>query len=326
MRNASINKYLSKKPCVICSADTHIEVMNEAAALTGKFYPGELLSEYMAPLDVLKFEASVRSVFSLPPLIMPVNKLYAEGYAAVYFEEILGRFFAVAAFYKNLQECEKDTYDDDSSSASLSPFIGRLIEDLVNIPDKSYAYREDIGMFRAADITERAVRDISENSRFFDCDVTFENAPDPGGEAVFTGIGLHSFLKAIALIMYAVNDLSADRKVTVSVTFAGKVPQVTFKTVTKRTKAPARTVDSLSEAVPSAGAALTLCDYIAGCSGFKLSVLCRASGEVSLSLYKNYTEPPEAELKCPDMLEGYDDGIKSAVDVFEYCTKSGAKQ
>lgn len=326
MKNAAISRYLSNKPCVICSADTRIESANDAAVRTGKLLVGDTLSANMSPLDVLKFEASVKSVFSQPTIIIPVSIPYTNGVAAVYFEEIMGRYFAIVAFFKNFSECESSVAADDTRKQPEAPFLEMLIEDLIQIPDKSFSRRTDVGMFRAADLAERAVRDIAGSSTFFDCDVSFECSPLLRNDVSFSGIGLPSFLKAVSLIMYAVNDLSSDRKMTVYTSSAGSEPQLSFKTFTKRTVTPARNADALATQVPSVGAALALSNYIAGCSGFRISAKCDADGIATVTFWKNYAHIPGLEFKCRDCCEDYEYGISEAVRLLDGFTELNTQQ
>ncbi len=313
MRESAVNRYLSETPCALCTLGTLIEAVNQAAAATGKLIPGSLLSEHMAPLDILKFEAAAKSVFPLPPLVFPVDVLYGKGAAAAFFEEIFGKYFAVTVFYKSQEECEKDLSLIHQRQAKAHPFIGRLVEDLINVPEENFAKKCDVGAFSTPELTRRTVEDLLEELEFLDCDVSF-NIRQSARDAI--GIGPDSFMKALSLLLYAANDLSCDRRISVEVSVRGNVPTVAVRTRTERTKAPVNCTDALISEVPTVGAALDLCGYVAGCSGFALSARCSEYGDVSLSLIRDAHPIPDMEFRCRDRWAGYNRSLSEAVELF----------
>ena len=321
MRDSAVSRYLSDTPCALCTPGTLIEAVNEAASAMGKLVPGSLLSEHMAPLDILKFEAAAKSVFTLPPLVFPTDVLYPKGAAAAFFEEIFGKYFAVTVFYRSLEKCQKDISLTDQRKAKALPFVNRLIEDLVNIPEENFAKRFDVGAFRTPELTRRTIGDLMEELVFLDCDVSFsiqQSAPDTD-----IGIGPGSFMKALSLLLYAANDLSCERRISVEVSVRGTVPTVTVRTRTERTKAPVNCTDALISEVPSVGAALDLCGYVAGCSGFVLSARCSEYGEVSLSLTRDSRPIPELGFRCRDEWADYGRCLAEAAELFRTFCRSG---
>lgn len=317
MREIASDKYLSQKPCVLCSRGLCIEALNPPAEKTGKLFPKVSLAGELSPVDMLMYEAASRSIFPCRPLIVSSDTVYTGGAAVIFFEELLGKYFSLVLFCKSREEAESEAEGGAVKTAALQPMIRRLIDDLLLIPDEGFGLRDDVGMFPAMETAVRTVKDIAENSSFFDCRLFFDEGFSHERDFTFAGITLQNYMKAIALLMYCINELSQSRILSFGFFREGEETGIFFETHTDIRDIGVRSADELALRAPSVDTALMLCDYISACSGFKLSVHTFEDKRVSFKLIKNFTEAPETEFKCRDAYDGYGEYISHTVGLFD---------
>lgn len=302
MRSAPKDKYLSGRPALLCSGKSRIEALNSAAEMTGGLFVGGMLSQFMSPADALKFEAAAKYVFSLPPLIFPVALQKGYSHAAAYFEELLGRRFAVVVLYRTKEECLADTENDDFSPAAATPMVEKLIDDLLQFPEDDFILSGMTEVFRCDNAAENAIRKIAGYCDFFDCDLYVEHTGQ--GMADLSAYACESHILALGLALFSVNDLSSDRKVYVKIIHDSYSPVISFTTKTQR-----------ADIMPTSENALNLCEYIAGCGGCVLSVNHREK-EFSVTLSGNTKIPPESEFKCPLSYDSFEKCCKRTAELY----------
>lgn len=297
MRYCALNKYLSSHPALLISRDTSVASMNPAARHIGILSAGDRLSSLLAPIDLLKFEAASKSLFTVPPLLFSISAVAGFSYAAAYFEEIIGHRFALTVLYKSREECIADTENEDLTPCAELPLINSLIRDIMGIGDDGFFMPDRPGAFPMYDITQKILSDIESRNSFFDCDLIFDDAAPEN--PFFNCVGLDNYIKTLSLMLFAANDLSCDRKVSVTRSFSSDSSVICMKTNTNRLPFPVPDTESMANAHPALSSALSLCEYCAGCCGMEFFAECSPDSVVTLTLRKDTRRLPETDFKCP---------------------------
>lgn len=260
--------YFSKTPAVVCTAGSYIALVNEAAMPRfPHFCEGQYLFDSMDPWDVLKYEATFVSPKDRGVLSFSLFGSIGYKYATAVFERIMGRRFAIVYLGNDLQSLPggDDVFDDGPPDKSTAVFIAKL----VSLSDDVFDKEDRLGLM---DLRDSVGVSLSAIGADIDCRVTVtENEEAQMLDVIPVNVPLNSFLQMGILLLSVLSHISVSREIEIKINCCNDVKELRLSTDSARLKKSISHIDGLIEEFPSVAVLLSVCNYVAGCTGCGLS-------------------------------------------------------
>ncbi len=303
-------------PALLCARGSYVAAVNgEALRVFDSSAEGERLCEFMTPLDALRFQASFESRSPLSVLILKLNNYRGFKAAAVVFQRIMSRRFAVVWLFETAEKCESFC-----ECINIGPDVGRNIDALsrfmsllTSIPEKLLDEGARYGLLDLKAATRRCVDDIKNYCGNMDCivDIT-ENDDMMARECSPVPIPLGCFMQMISSMLLCMSDISQSRIIGVRLCGYGDESEIRMSVDALRLSVNARDIDSLIKELPSCAVYLSIGEFAAGVSGCELS-LRRSEDFETVTLILSFRREPfgAVDFKSRDQFAYYAEELEA---------------
>lgn len=298
MLGSVIDTYFSDIPTMLCAGAGIIAAENATAqAALPRFSQGHSLLSHMAPYDALRFETACDRA-PRTPLSFPLRDCGGYTYAAAAFETLADHPFAAVCLFADADRCRtflrtfpRDGARDATARETREKEIAfaRIVTDCAFLP------RED-GLFDLRTVTQRVLSDLTSFCSTIGSDAVFVQNDMAEGSAVLpSAIGVGNYLRLLMSALAALDERSADGRLTVRLCQYGGEYELRLQTCT-----------DLRGAAAVGGQRLSLCAFIAECCDVLFSAaLERDTGMLTLVITLASGAYGALDLKSRDQFGGY---------------------